>query len=214
MQLIGMLDSPYVRRVAIALLSAEIPFRHEPISLFRHIDRYSKVSPLLKAPTLVLDDGTVLVESNIILDYLASIDPRIDALGIARSSQPALAARATGVALTVCEKAVQAHYERALRTPDERSEDWMARVGGQLRAGLEALDAEVPAKGWISGEAPGLADITVSCAWVFTQTTIGDLVELFEHRNYARLSEFSTRAEARREFRAAPSIDGVTAPFG
>ena len=62
MELIGMLDSPYVRRVAVAMLTAGVPFDHRPISLFRHIDAFSKISPLLKAPTLVADDGTVLAE--------------------------------------------------------------------------------------------------------------------------------------------------------
>jgi len=58
MQLIGMLDSPYVRRVAVMLLTAGVTFRHRPISLFRHIDEFSKISPLLKAPTLLAEDGT------------------------------------------------------------------------------------------------------------------------------------------------------------
>jgi Glutathione S-transferase, N-terminal domain len=61
MQLIGMLDSPYVRRVAIALIIAKTPFIHRPISLFRHIDQFSKFNRLLKAPTLLTDDGVTLM---------------------------------------------------------------------------------------------------------------------------------------------------------
>ena len=80
MQLIGMLDSPYVRRVAIALIIAKTPFIHRPISLFRHIDQFSNLNPLLKAPTLLTDDGAALMDSNVILDYLAGVDPRIAAL--------------------------------------------------------------------------------------------------------------------------------------
>ena len=75
MQLIGMLDSPYVRRVAIALMRLGLPFEHRPISLFRHIDEFTAVSPLLKAPTLVADDGTVLVDSTLIIDYAATLAP-------------------------------------------------------------------------------------------------------------------------------------------
>jgi glutathione S-transferase len=80
MQLIGMLDSPYVRRVAIVLITAKTPFIHRPISLFRHIDQFSKLNPLLKAPTLLTDDGVALMDSSVILDYLACVDPRIAAL--------------------------------------------------------------------------------------------------------------------------------------
>ena len=143
-QLVGMLDSPYVRRVAVALLLAEVPFRHRPISLFRHIEAFSQLSPLLKAPSLVLDDGTALVESSVILEYLASLHPALAELAPARAEAPIKAAHATGVALTVAEKAVQVHYERALRAPAERSESWRARIGRQLAIGLAALEEELP----------------------------------------------------------------------
>src|SRR5271169_3156782 len=147
MQLIGMLDSPYVRRVAVTMLTAGLAFQHRPISLFRHIDEFSKISPLLKAPTLVADDGTALLDSSVILEYLAARSPAVAALVPATLA----AFRATGLALTVCEKAVQFHYERALRTPEQRSETWIARVVGQLREGLETLDRLTPAAGWIGG---------------------------------------------------------------
>jgi len=214
MQLIGMLDSPFVRRVAIALLIAKVPFRHRPISLFRQIDDFVSLSPLLKAPSLVLDDGAVLVDSNVILDYLGAIHPAVAALGVAGSAAPLKAAVVAGVALTVAEKAVQLHYERALRTPDQRSEDWTNRVGRQLRVGLETLDAEVPQAGWIGGTKLGGADIAAACAWTFAQTTISDLVESVDLRRYPRLSDFCARAEATPAFRMAPPIDGVTAPVG
>jgi glutathione S-transferase len=204
MQLIGMLDSPYVRRVAIALIAAKTPFAHRPISLFRHIDEFSKVNPLLKAPTLVADDGTALMESNVILDYLASVGQRVAALR--PSSAPAL--RATGLALTVMEKAVQRHYERALRPAEKRHEPWVDRVMGQLTAGLRALDAELPKSGWISGEL-SLGDISAACAFRFTQDVLADVVDT---GTYPNLGEFCARAEALAAFRAAPPTDGVTAP--
>ena len=104
-----MLDSPYVRRVAIALIMAKTPFIHRPISLFRHIDQFSKVNPLLKAPTLVTDDGVALMDSSVILDYLAGVDPHIAALAPSTAPEPQrlAALRATALALTVMEKAVQ-----------------------------------------------------------------------------------------------------------
>ncbi len=98
MQLIGMLDSPYVRRVAIALIIGKTPFIHRPISLFRHIDQFSKLNPLLKAPTLLTDDGVALMDSGLILDYLAGVDPRIAALTPSRAARRLEALRATGLA--------------------------------------------------------------------------------------------------------------------
>src|SRR5271163_1260685 len=163
LQLIGMLDSPYVRRVAIALIIAKTPFIHRPISLFRHIDQFSKLNPLLKAPTLVTDDGVALMDSSVILDYLAGVDPRIAALKPSNAPGRLRASRATGLALMVMEKAVQRHYERALRPAEKRHEPWVDRVMGQLSAGMSALDAELPRSGWISGEL-GVADISIACA--------------------------------------------------
>ena len=122
--------------VAVAMLTAEVPFVHRPISLFRHIPEFSKINPLLKAPTLVADDGTVLTDSGVILDYLGCVFPKIAALS---PSAPALrlrAARAIGLGLTTMEKAVQLHYERALRPPEKRHEPWRARVAGQLDAAI------------------------------------------------------------------------------
>ena len=207
MELIGMLDSPYVRRVAIALIVARTPFTHRPISLFRHIDQFSKLNPLLKAPTLIADDGTTLMDSSVILDYLAGVDPRIAALTPSDAPARLRALRATGLALTVLEKAVQRHYERALRPAEKRHEPWVDRVMGQLTAGMNALDAELPRSGWIGGDL-GLADISAACAFGFTEGVLADLIEA---GRYSNLAAFSARAEALPPFRAAPPRDGATA---
>jgi glutathione S-transferase len=207
MQLIGMLDSPYVRRVAIALIIAKTPFIHRPISLFRHIDQFSKFNPLLKAPTLLTDDGVALMDSSLILDYLAGVDSGIAALTPSKPPQRLEALRATGLALTVMEKAVQRHYERMLRPTEKQHEPWVDRVMGQLSAGLSAMDAELPGSGWISGEL-GLADITVACAFGFTHALLADVVET---SRYPNLGAFCARAEALPPFRAAPPEDGATA---
>jgi glutathione S-transferase len=207
MQLIGMLDSPYVRRVAIALIIGRTPFIHRPISLFRHIDHFSKLNPLLKAPTLITEDGAALMDSSVILDYLAGVDPRIAALTPSKAPQRLKALRATGLALTVMEKSVQRHYERMLRPAEKQHEPWVERVMGQLTAGLSALEAELPGSGWLAGEL-GVADVTVVSAFGFAQSVVGDLVDI---ARYTNLGAFCARAEALPAFRAAPPEDGATA---
>jgi glutathione S-transferase len=207
MQLIGMLDSPYVRRVAVALVAAKVPFTHRPISLFRHIDEFSRINPLLKAPTLVVGDGTALMDSNVILQYLAAAYPSVAALTPSEAPQRLRALRATGLALTVMEKAVQRHYERALRPAEKLHPPWVDRIMGQLAAGLAALDAELPKSGWIASEF-GLGDISVACAFGFVQ---GAIVDLVDKSRYPNLAAFCARAEALPAFRAAPAEDGVVA---
>ena len=68
MILIGMLDSPYVRRVAITLKLMGLPFEHRSVSVFRHVDEFRRINPVVKAPTFVCDDGTVLMDSTLIVD--------------------------------------------------------------------------------------------------------------------------------------------------
>jgi glutathione S-transferase len=70
MMLIGMVDSPYVRRVAVTLHYYSLPFEHRDWSVGRDFERIRRFNPLGRLPTLVLDDGTSLVESAAILDYL------------------------------------------------------------------------------------------------------------------------------------------------
>jgi glutathione S-transferase len=210
MQLIGMLDSPYVRRVAVALIAAGVPFDHRPISLFRHIPEFSAINPLLKAPTLVTDEGVALTDSSLILEYLAGIHPAVAALTPASRSQRLRSFRAAGIALTVMEKAVQRHYERLLRPSDKRHEPWIERVMGQLTAGLTALDAETPGTGWIGADL-GLGDITVACAYGFVAEILPDVVDI---KPFSRLASFCARAEKLAVFRCAPAQDGVIARAG
>lgn len=68
MKLIGMFDSPYVRRVAVTLKHLEVPFEHANWSVGADFERIREFSPLGRVP--VLDDGTALVDSAAILDAI------------------------------------------------------------------------------------------------------------------------------------------------
>ena len=151
----------------------------------------------------------MLTDSSVILDYLGCAYPSVAALSPRAPAARLRAARAIGLGLTTMEKAVQLHYERALRPPEKQHEPWRARVAGQLDAALAALDRETPASGWIAGGDLGLADITVACAFGFVGGMIGDLVDT---GHFAALASFSGRAEALPAFRQAPHADGVAAP--
>jgi glutathione S-transferase len=202
-----MLDSPYVRRVAIALMRLGLPFEHRPLSLFRHIDEFRKVNPMLKAPTFVADDGTVLMDSTLILDYAESLAPNAPRLAPSAPKARLKAYRLNGIAMAVNEKAVQIHYERNLRPPEKRHEPWLERVRGQFFAGLDALERDAEsAPNWLVDENLMLADITIATAFSFVQLNLADLAPA---SRYAALTRFWRRAEALLEFRAAPCEDGV-----
>ncbi len=70
MKLVGMLDSPYVRRVAISLDALDLAFEHESVSVFSTFERFREINPVVKAPTLICDDGGILMDSSLILQYI------------------------------------------------------------------------------------------------------------------------------------------------
>jgi glutathione S-transferase len=202
MRLIGMLDSPYVRRVAISLTTMGLPFEHEPLSVFRTYKEFEAINPVVKAPTLVLNDGTVLMESSLILEYIERLAPPDRRLTPLDTADFARAQRIVGLALTACEKSVQIVYEHHLRPSEKLHQPWLDRVGAQLLAAYDMLEEEIgAADAWLFGERPLQADISVAVAWYFTQDMCPGLVDPTPH---PALAGFSRRAEALDVFRAMP----------
>lgn len=197
MKLIGMLDSPYVRRVAISLQLLELPFEHQSLSVFRTFDEFSRTNPVVKAPTLVCDDGTVLMDSTLILQYAESLAGR--SLLPAEPQDLARSLRTVGLALAACEKAVQIVYERGLRPADKQHEPWVARVTGQLLAACDGLEQAMP-----SGM--DQAGVSTAVAWEFIQKMVPDVVPA---ARYPKLVTFSQAAEAHPAFAAAPHGDST-----
>ncbi|MGA0562449.1 glutathione S-transferase family protein [Ancylobacter sp. VNQ12] len=202
MRLIGMLDSPYVRRVAISLTLLDLPYVHEPLSVFRHYDAFTAINPVVKAPTLVTDEGIVLMESSLILEHAERLaDPR---LSLAPTDIPthARAQRIVGLALAACEKAVQIVYERELRPTEKQHQPWIDRVRRQLLAAYGLLEAEVVGRAdWLAGERPLQADISTAVAWTFSRNLVPDIVR---DDDFPHLAAFASRAEALPAFRATP----------
>ena len=204
MQLIGMLDSPYVRRVAISLQLLGLPFEHQSISVFRGYDEFRKLNPIVKAPTLICDDGVVLMESTLILDYA-------EALAAPRSLMPAAPAarrdalRILGLALAACEKSIQIVYEHQLRPSEKLHQPWLTRVTQQAHAAFAELERAIAARG-SAAPAWDQAAITAAVAWYFTQAMHP---EAFPADSHPVLAALSAAAEATPPFAAAPHGDGV-----
>jgi glutathione S-transferase len=201
MQLIGMLDSPYVRRVAISLRLLEMPFEHRSISVFGGFDQFAQINPVVKAPTLVCGDGEVLMDSTLILEYVEFMGSR----SLMPADLPAKlrALRIVGLSLAACDKTVQSVYEQSLRPAEKRHEPWRIRVHRQLIAAYNALEAEL-AKAPLHAQETTItqAGITTSVAWKFTQMMLPDIV-LAER--FPRLTAYSASAEQIPAFQATPA---------
>jgi glutathione S-transferase len=202
MQLVGMLDSPFVRRCAIALDLLGIPFEHRSLSVFRQIDAFTAINPVLKVPTLVLDDGSCLMDSNLIIDHACFV-----AGSAARPLLPTdpaariAALRATGLALAACEKTVQVIYEFRHRPEDKRHAPWLDRVRGQVAAACHELERECAGAAWADGEHIGLAGVTVAVAWMFVRQAEPQVIDAAD---FPHLAAWSARAEALPAFRRHP----------
>lgn len=202
MRLFGMLDSPYVRRVAISMKIQDIKFEHQPLSVFSTFDAFAEINPVVKAPTLVTDDGTVLMDSSLILEHVARLGAPDTTLNPSALKDHARAQRVIGLALAACEKTVQIVYEHNLRPSEKQHQPWLDRVHGQLAAAYYLLEKEVrEADPWLFGERPMQADITSAVAFRFScemlPGTIGITV-------YPELASLSARAEATEAFQAFP----------
>lgn len=202
MILIGMLDSPYVRRCAVSMKLMEIPFAHRSLSVFRHFDQFRAINPVVKAPSLVCDDGAVLMDSTLIVDYLEHVVAPQKRLMPADGRERQEALRLVGIAMAACEKCVQIVYEKEQRPADKRHQPWLARVAGQANAAFGELErAARKAKPWIQGERLNAADVAVACAWRFGQHY--DAAEV-PAASYPALVAYSKRAEALPEFASTP----------
>jgi glutathione S-transferase len=200
MLLIGQYDSPFVRRVAIALRRYGLVYEHYPWSVWADADRIAPYNPLRRVPVLVLDDGTPLVESSAILDAIDDLVGPERALlprfGPDRREGLRICSLATGLA----DKAVVLLYEHVLRTQDRRSLIWVSRCQAQIRDTLTLLDNERnarPAPFWL-GASPTHPDVAVACTLRF----LGEAhPALFRPDVYPALAAHAARCEALPEFR-------------
>ena len=198
MLLVGMLDSPYVRRAAITGSLLGLAFEHRSVSVFRHMDAFRAINPLIKAPTLVCDDGTVVTDSNLIIQHFEDVAGRSlrPADTVARTRDLGL----TGIGIVAADKAVGVEYERKRPEP-QRYAPWFDRVTAQLHTALDLLDAAA-SRGEI-GAGPDLrpGDISAAVAWGFCRFVIPEYVD---EGRWPALARQAAACETLEVFRAWP----------
>jgi glutathione S-transferase len=204
MILIGQYDSPFARRVGIALTLYGMPFEHRPWSTFGDADNIRPYNPLTRVPTLVLDDGDVLIESHLILDYLDNLVGEARAMFPAREPERHRALKVTALATGLSDKAVSLFYEQRLHK--DVSQAWVGRCRGQIEGVLAVLEEDRAGRteAYWFGEHIGHADIAVAA-------TLRHLADsqpgLLDAARFPALSAHSERLEA------LPVFQAVSQPF-
>lgn len=167
MILIGQYDSPFTRRIGIAMTLYGMAFEHRPWSTFGDADRIRPYNPLSRVPALVLDDGEVLIDSHMIIDYLGSLVPPGQAMFPRSEPERRRALKLAALGTGLADKAVGLFYEKQLHK--EVSQAWVARCRTQIGAVMDALESDRAARKsacWF-GDAISHADIAVACALRF-----------------------------------------------
>jgi glutathione S-transferase len=199
MILIGQYDSPFVRRVGIALTLYGMPFEHRPWSAFGDADKIRAYNPLVRVPTLVLDDGEVVIESHAILDWLDSRVPPEAAMLPATQPARRQALKTITLATGIADKAVSLFYEKRLH--EQVSDLWVERCRSQILGAMALLEedrAARPGDFWFADRI-GHADIAVAASLRFLGEAHPGLVPL---AGYPALAAAAARLEAMPVFQA------------
>jgi glutathione S-transferase len=200
MILVGQYDSPFVRRVAVSLRTLGFDYRHDTRSVFADFDEMQQVNPLGRIPSLVLDDGEVLIESGAILDWLDETVGPSRALLPREGAPRRRALRLIALATGAIEKIGAAAYERMIRPAERRWPEWISRCRTQGAGGIAALAAE----NWPADTRLDQVQITTAC--MLRYVAMAD-PELLPRGRYPTLDTLAERCEALGAFRATYVAD-------
>jgi len=175
MILTGNYDSPFVRRVGVALHHYRLPFQRRVISVFKNFDQMLKMNPLGKVPALQIGTGETLIDSRIILDYLEGVADDDKRLVPQAEPRRRSVLRTEAVALGLAEKAVELRIELYRKNPTARDPAWVSRLERQVGSALVWLDNCRPSP-WFHDGNMTLPDITTVVAYTYLRRKLPKLV--------------------------------------
>ena len=161
MKLFASLASPYTRKVRIVLAEKHIDCDLEVVDVVPVDNPVNEHNPLGKVPTLVLDDGTALYDSRVIVEFLDNASPASRLIPEGNRERIAVR-RWEALADGVLDAGLLVRYE-SLRPRGEQGADWVAKQMAKVRRGLARLDADLGTEDWCHGDRYTLADIALAC---------------------------------------------------
>ena len=197
MKLIGSLASPYVRKVRVVLAEKKLDCQFELENVWAPETTIGTLNPLGKVPCLVMDDGSVMIDSRVMVEYLDTLTPVCKLLppnGRDRADIKCWEALADGI----LDAAVTVRLERVQRPIELQSEDWIARQMRKVHLCLASLSEKLGESAYCAGKNYSLADVAVGCAlgWLafrFPEITWRD--------DYANLAKLFDKLSERQSFK-------------
>lgn len=205
MKLFGSYRSPFVRRVALTMNVFQMSFEHMDVPVFDNPDVVNAHNPLTRVPTLVLDDGEVLIESYAMLDALDDIVGPEKALFPTSGAERRHVMRVAAAAVGTMDKTQWAAYETRFHPKEKVHQPWIDHNDNQVKGGLEFLNglaADAGDNGWLAGgDSMTQADISGVVAFGFASLA---RLKMGVADTYPALAAFAARIEATAAFKASP----------
>jgi len=187
LKLIASPTSPYVRKVRIALAEKKIEYQRVDATPWDEDNPVHAWSPLGKVPVLVLDDGTQLYDSRVIVEYIDTVSP-VSRLIPEPNRQRIAVKRWEALSDGICDAAMAEVLENR-RPARQQSKAWITRQQQKIAAGVAEMARELGEHAWCNGESYSLADIAAGCALGYLDLRCPDLDWRSEYPNLARLAE-------------------------
>ena len=183
--------SPFGRKVKMAASVLGLLDRIEivPADTNDPAEPLRQQNPLGKIPTLVLEDGTTLFDSRVIVEYLDHLaGGSIFPAGNERFVQLRLQALADGL----CDAALLQVYETRFRPEEGRNAAWVANQAGKVSRALATLEAAPPAL----PDKPRIGEIALACALGYLDLRFAGAWRADHPRLVAWLEAFAAKVPA------------------
>ncbi|MES2149263.1 MAG: glutathione S-transferase N-terminal domain-containing protein [Pseudomonadota bacterium] len=194
MKLIGSLASPYVRKVRVVLAEKKLDYTFELENVWTAETRIHLSNPLGKVPCLIMEDGSAMYDSRVIVEYLDTLTPVCKLLppnGRERADVKVWEALTDGVT----DAAVLVRLEKTLRPAEQQSAAWIERQMGKVHAGLAVMSTNLGESPFCKGNHYTLADVAVGCTLGWLGFRFPEIDWRADYANLARLfDKLSERA--------------------
>ena len=161
MKLLAALISPYTRKVRVVLAEKKIECEMQIVDVAPADNPVNAHNPLGKIPTLVLDDGTALYDSRVIVEFLDSVSP-ISRLIPEPTRDRVAVRRWESLADGVLDAGLLVRYE-SIRDKKEQSKGWCDKQLARMKRGMEQISKDLGERVHCHADRYSLADIAVAC---------------------------------------------------
>ncbi|HEY1151972.1 MAG TPA: glutathione S-transferase N-terminal domain-containing protein [Pseudoduganella sp.] len=194
MKLIGSHTSPYVRKVRVVLAEKKLDYHFELENVWVPETKIQQLNPLGKVPCLIMEDGYVMQDSRVIVEYLDTLTPVCKLLapnGRERADIKCWEALADGV----LDAGVLVRLERTLRPAAQQSEEWIVRQMKKVELGLAEMSERLGEANWCASNHYSLADVAVGCCLGWLSFRFPEIDWRGDHPNLGKLfDKLSERA--------------------